>query len=240
MVWKTPNGYSNSAYKQMLECNHLLVAGCQGSGKSVVLQGILREILQCYAPCQKKIILLDPKRVDFAEYHYSQEPHILRYANSYKEMVSALNFALDEMERRYKMMEQKRIKLYDGYDIYVIIDEYADLHDIGGKEIETKVIRLCQLARAAKIHIIIATQRAVSCVSTRIRANVDNRLALHTINAKESINIIDVPGAEQLPQYGYGLFFSVHGLQKLYLPNVSEEETERLINWWTSPYCKGV
>lgn len=238
MTWKIPNGYSYTVYAEMLKANHLLIAGCQGSGKSVVLNGILREIMQLDAPCNKKVILLDPKRVDFAEYKYSKEPHIIKYANDIEGMMDALDYALDIMEKRYRYMEKNRLKKYDGADIYVIIDEYADLHDVGGKAVETKVIRLCQLARAAKIHIVLATQRAVSCVSTRIRANMDCRLALHTINKKESVNIIDIPGAETLPHYGYGIYQTPYGYNKVKLPFIEDAETNKLIRWWTSPFCK--
>lgn len=234
--WITPSGISYNSYAKMLDCNHLLIAGCSGSGKSVVMRGILREIMQCYAPSQKQIILLDPKRVDFNE--FKNIPHIMKYANEYKDMVFCLDYALDIMEKRYKEMERRKLKLYDGCDIYVMIDEYADLHDIGGKEIESKVIRLCQLARASRIHVIISTQRAISCVSTRIRANLECRLALHTINKKESINIIDIAGAESLPLNGYGIFQNVSDFSKISLPFVKTKDTDVLIDYWTSKRCK--
>ena len=237
MIWKIPCGYSHNNYRELLECNHLLIAGCSGSGKSVCIRGILREILQCYAPCQKQIILLDPKRVDFNE--FKGIPHMLEYANTYDKMINALNYALNIMESRYIKMEKKGLKKYDGTDIYLIIDEYADLCDIGGKDVESKVIRLCQLSRAAKIHVILGTQRAVSCVSTRIRANLDYRIALHTINKKESINIIDMSGAESLPYNGMGIYQSPKGYTKIKLPYVDTSETDKLIRWWTSSNCKG-
>ena len=236
MTWSIPNGYSYTTYADMLACNHLLIAGCSGSGKSVCIRAILREIMQGYAPCQKQIILLDPKRVDFNE--FKNIPHMIKYANDYTEMIKSLELAINTMEKRYKYMERNNLKLYTGSDIYVIIDEYADLRDVGGKDVENMVIRLCQLARAARIHVIIGTQRAVSCVSTRIRANLDYRIALHTINKKESVNIIDMPGAEELPYNGYGIYQSPRGYKKIQLPYVDTSETDKLIRWWTSPLCK--
>lgn len=236
MVWHIPSGYTKPIYNRLLECNHLLIAGCTGSGKSVVISGILREILQTSSPVSKKIIILDPKRVDFME--YKDEPHVIKYSNEYFDMVKTLDNTISLMNRRYEDMEKRGIKKYDGTDVYLIIDEYADLRDLGGKDVETKVIRLCQLARAAKIHIIIATQRAVSCVSTRIRANIDCRLALHTINKKESINIIDIPGAEKLPLCGKGILQTPSETSYVNIPMTYQHETDTLVNYWKSPYSK--
>lgn len=225
--------YSNSNYKLLTNSTHLLIAGVTGSGKSVALRGIIKELL-LNSPAETRLIIIDPKRVDFLEFKSKPPPHLLQYANSTYKGIEALETAVEIMERRYSIMERQGLKLYNGSAIFIIIDEYADLHDTGKKAVEDNVIRLCQLGRAAKIHCFIATQRAVSCVNTRIRANLDYRLALRTVNQKESVNIIDCKGAELLPRFGYGLLLSPFELATVELPYVSEEEIDTILAGWHS------
>ncbi len=206
---------------------HLLVAGTTGSGKSISLNGMIMTMLMRATPDQVRMIMVDPKRVEFSL--YNGIPHLLvPPVTEPKEAASALKWAVAEMERRLKVFEQvgaRNIGLYndmirkgeltdDNGDhpdelpyIVVIIDELSDLMMVAGKEVEDSIVRISQLARAAGIHLIVATQRPTSNVVTgMIKANITNRIALTVSQAVESRVIIDQAGAEKLTGMGDMLF----------------------------------
>mgnify|MGYP003013317185 FL=1 len=206
---------------------HLLVAGTTGSGKSISLNGMIMTMLMRATPDQVRMIMVDPKRVEFSL--YNGIPHLLvPPVTEPKEAASALKWAVAEMERRLKIFEQvgaRNIGLYndmirkgeltdDNGDhpdelpyIVVIIDELSDLMMVAGKEVEDSIVRISQLARAAGIHLIVATQRPTSNVVTgMIKANITNRIALTVSQAVESRVIIDQAGAEKLTGMGDMLF----------------------------------
>lgn len=206
---------------------HLLVAGTTGSGKSISLNGMIMTMLMRATPDQVRMIMVDPKRVEFSL--YNGIPHLLvPPVTEPKEAASALKWAVAEMERRLKIFEQvgaRNIGLYndmirkgeltdDNGDhpdelpyIVIIIDELSDLMMVAGKEVEDSIVRISQLARAAGIHLIVATQRPTSNVVTgMIKANITNRIALTVSQAVESRVIIDQAGAEKLTGMGDMLF----------------------------------
>ena len=197
---------------------HLLVAGTTGSGKSVLLNAIIMSMLMRATPEQVRLIMVDPKRVEFTG--YAGLPHLyVPVVTEPRQAASALQWGVTEMERRLKVFEHYKVrdiktfnKNVDG-DKYaemenppkhmpyfvIVIDELADLMMVAGKDVESSIVRIAQLGRAAGIHLIVATQRpSADVVTGLIRANIDNRVALSVDNSLNSRIILDQKGAEQL------------------------------------------
>ena len=197
---------------------HLLVAGTTGSGKSVLLNAIVMSMLMRSTPEQVRLIMVDPKRVEFTG--YAGLPHLyVPVVTEPRQAASALQWGVTEMERRLKVFEHYKvrdIKTFNGnvdggkyadmenppkhmpYFV-IVIDELADLMMVAGKDVESSIVRIAQLGRAAGIHLIVATQRpSADVVTGLIRANIDNRVALSVDNSLNSRIILDQKGAEQL------------------------------------------
>ena len=207
--WTTPQGQYYSLYADMLKQPHLLIAGATGSGKSVVINGILYTALY-NSPAAVELILIDPKRVELID--YAQLPHTLKYASDPGDMVQALELAMTITERRYKAMQARHMKKYDGGAVYVIIDELADLMTTNRRQVQPLLQRLAQIGRAANVHIIAATQCPLSAViPTPIKVNFDSRVGLRTRSKQDSRNILGVGGCELLPRYGQGYYMTPEG-----------------------------
>ena len=229
---RTPGGTYPIIYENMTQQTHLLIAGKTGSGKSVVINGIIYTLLTSRFPSQCQFIFLDPKRVELVQ--YKNLPHCILYASEPGQPAQALKTALNITENRYKQMQRKRIKKYQGGALYVIIDELADLMTTDKKNIVPSLQRLAQIGRAANIHIIAATQCPLSkIIPTEIKVNFDSILGLKTATRQHSRNIIDCPGCEQLPPYGYGYYITPAGFTLEKLPLVPEKELQRVVNAWT-------
>lgn len=233
--WRTPAGTSYTLYSDMAAQPHLLVAGATGSGKSVVINGIISTLL-FKAPSQAQFILVDPKRVELVR--YKDLPHTVRYASEPADMVQALQQALVITDRRYQEMQKARVLKYDGPDLYVVIDELADLMTTDKRHVQPLLQRLCQIGRAARVHVIAATQCPLAAViPTPIKVNFDSRVALRTSCAQDSRNIIQQTGCELLPRYGQGFYRTPEGLDLWNIPLVPESTIADLIRWWTSRQC---
>ena len=229
-TWETPQGAYYDLFADMLKQPHLLVAGATGSGKSVVINGIMYTAL-FKSPAQIQFILIDPKRVELVDYR--PLPHTLKYASEPGDMVQALNYAMEITERRYKTMQARHIKNYDGGAVYIIIDELADLMTTARRQVQPVLQRLAQVGRAANVHIIAATQCPLSSViPTPIKVNFDSRVALRTRCAQDSRNILDVKGCELLPRYGKGYYMTPAGLRLYNIPMYSPAEVQRLVDYW--------
>lgn len=232
MVYTTPNGRYYNLFFDMTKQNHLLIAGKTGSGKSVIVNGIITTLLYRF-PNQAQFILIDPKRVELSP--YKCVPHTIKYASEPREMVNALLLAMDICDRRYKKMEKKGLRLYDGGDVYVIIDEWADLMTTNKKVVAPIVQRLAQVGRASKVHVILCTQTPIAkVIPTEIKCNFDSRVGLRTRSAQDSRNILGYAGLEELPAFGQGIYMTPAGDSLYEIPYVDEREQKRLINWWTS------
>ncbi len=225
---------------------HLLIAGTTGSGKSVGINAMLLSLLYRNDPDHLKLILIDPKMLEFSI--YNDIPHLLTpVIIEPKKAISALANMVFEMERRYKVMAENRVKNIDNYNekarqngwdeipfIVVVIDELADLMMNGGKEVEYSIARLAQMARAAGIHLIVATQRpSVDVVTGLIKANLPSRLSYRVGQKIDSKVILDQMGAESLLGRGDALFTppGATGLVRLHAPWSSEEEIERIVEY---------
>lgn len=234
MKYRTPSGRIYSLYRDMSRQTHLLIAGATGSGKSVVINGIISTLLyRLPGDCENGVglILIDPKRVELARYRGL--PHVIRYASEPSEMLSALNYAMQITEYRYKLMQKRRQLKYSGGDIYVIIDEFADLMTTQGKTVKPLIQRLAQIGRAARVHIILATQTPIAkIIPTEIKCNFDSRVGLRTRSAQDSRNILGYTGLEALPRYGQGIYMTPDGDTLYNIPMVDEAEIDRLLRHW--------
>lgn len=214
-------------YIDMLEQPHLLIAGATGSGKSVVINGlILTAMYDGVSPLS--FILIDPKRVELAAYRHTR--YCQRYASEPEEMVEALQEAMDEIDRRYRWCQQNGVKKYTESRLYVVIDELADLMTTNRKQVQPLIQRICQVGRAANVHMIAATQCPIAkVIPTEIKVNFDARVGLRTRSAQDSRNIIGFKGCERLPRYGQGYYMTPEGCKRWNLPMYTEEETEAML-----------
>ena len=226
---------------------HLLIAGTTGSGKSVGINAMILSLLYRNDPDQLKLMLIDPKMLEFSI--YNDIPHLITpVITEPKKAIAALSNMVGEMERRYKLMAENRTKNIDNYNekvktdgsaepfpfIVVVIDELADLMMNGGKEVEYSIARLAQMARASGIHLIVATQRpSVDVVTGLIKANLPSRLSYRVGQRIDSKVILDAMGAESLLGRGDGLFTppGSTGLVRLHAPWNKEEEIEEIVEF---------
>ena len=217
---------------------HLLIAGTTGSGKSVCINTIILSFLYKYSPEKCNLILIDPKMLELSA--YEGIPHLLcPVITESKKATAALGWIVKEMENRYKLMTSVGVKNIDGYNaknkkhmpyIVVIVDEMSDLMLIAGKEIENYIQRLSQMARAAGIHIIMATQRpSVDVITGTIKANFPTRISFQVSSKIDSRTILGEQGAEQLLGKGDMLFMSsANRIVRIHGPYVSEIEIEKV------------
>jgi len=223
---------------------HLLIAGTTGSGKSVCINTIILSLLYKYTPEKCNLILIDPKMLELSA--YEGIPHLLcPVITEAKKATAALGWAVKEMESRYKLMTSVGVKNIDGYNskhkkhmpyIVVIVDEMSDLMLIAGKEIENYIQRLSQMARAAGIHIIMATQRpSVDVITGTIKANFPTRISFQVSSKIDSRTILGEQGAEQLLGKGDMLFMSsANRIIRIHGPYVSESEIEKINSYLRS------
>lgn len=234
--YTTPTGSYNRLFKRALDNPHLLIAGATGSGKSVFIAGLM-QVIMYRLPCEVEngafIIAIDPKRVELSQ--YKALPHCLRYASEPQQMIDTLNYAMSITESRYRQMQRHGVKKWTGADVYIIIDEFADLMTTNKKHVQPLIQRLAQIGRAAKVHIILATQTPIAKVlPTEIKCNFDARIGLRTRSAQDSRNIIGMSGLENLPQYGQCYYMSPQEEKCYNVPMVEDAEIERLVNHWTA------
>ena len=217
---------------------HLLIAGTTGSGKSVCINTIILSLLYKLTPEKCKFILIDPKMLELST--YEGIPHLLcPVITEAKKATSALGWVVKEMESRYKLMTREGVRNIEGYNnnnkivmpyIVVIVDEMSDLMLVAGKEIENYVQKLSQMARAAGIHIIMATQRpSVDVITGTIKANFPTRISFQVSSKIDSRTILGEQGAEQLLGKGDMLFMSsANRIIRIHAPYVSENEIEKI------------
>ena len=219
---------------------HLLIAGTTGSGKSVCINTIILSLLYKHSPDKCKFILIDPKMLELST--YEGIPHLLcPVITEAKKAASVLGWVVKEMENRYKLMTKVGVRNIDGYNekhkvsmpyIVVIVDEMSDLMLVAGKDIENYIQKLSQMARAAGIHIIMATQRpSVDVITGTIKANFPTRISFQVTSKIDSRTILGEQGAEQLLGKGDMLYMtSANKMTRIHAPFVSDEEIEKINN----------
>jgi len=232
---------------------HLLIAGATGSGKSVGLNGLICSLLYKASPDEVKLIMIDPKRIELSS--YDGIPHLITpVVTDSKKATNALFWAVREMERRYEMMSRKKVRNIRQYNqkvetekpvegepkpeffpyIIIIIDELADLMMVSSRDVEVALTRLAQMARAAGIHLILATQRpSVDVLTGIIKANFQTRIAYQVSSKTDSRTILDGNGAENLLGNGDMLFLppGTAKLQRIHGAYISESEVNRIADF---------
>lgn len=231
MFMKSPSGTKYGMYIDMLKQPHLLIAGATGSGKSVLVNGIIYNALYSF-PNEIQFILIDPKRVELSL--YKPLPHTIRYASEPKDIVNALQLAMDITEKRYKQMQKHGMRKSTESHIYVIIDELADLMTTNKKQVQPLLQRLCQIGRAANVHVIACTQCPLSTViPTPIKVNFDSRVGLRTRSAQDSRNILGMSGLETLPRYGKCYYMRPEGTTQERVTFFSDHDLQKRVKHWT-------
>ena len=232
MTWTTPEGNAQNLYLNALGQTHLLIGGTTGSGKSVLVNGLIYTAL-FRAPSAAQFILIDPKRVELVE--YKPLPHVLRYASEPDTMTAALDLAMNTTESRFTVMQSEGVKKWRGGDLYVIIDELADLMTTNRKTVQPLLQRLCQIGRAARVHVVACTQTPISAViPTQIKVNFDSRFILRTRTAQDSRNLMDRTGAELLPRYGQAYYSTPEYIPPalVTVPMIPDDEISARVSWW--------
>ena len=220
---------------------HLLIAGTTGSGKSVCINTIILSLLYRHTPDKCKFILIDPKMLELST--YEAIPHLLcPVITEAKKAASVLGWVVKEMESRYRLMTKEGVRNIDGYNakhklpmpyIVVVVDEMSDLMLVAGKEIENYIQKLSQMARAAGIHIIMATQRpSVDVITGTIKANFPTRISFQVTSKIDSRTILGEQGAEQLLGKGDMLYMSsANRIVRIHAPFVSDTEIGKINNF---------
>ena len=223
---------------------HLLIAGTTGSGKSVCINTIILSLLYRHTPDKCKFILIDPKMLELST--YEGIPHLLcPVITEAKKAASVLGWVVKEMENRYKLMTKEGVRNIDSYNakhalampyIVVVVDEMSDLMLVAGKEIENYIQKLSQMARAAGIHIIMATQRpSVDVITGTIKANFPTRISFQVTSKIDSRTILGEQGAEQLLGKGDMLYMSsANRIVRIHAPFVADNEIEKVNNYLRS------
>lgn len=225
-------------YQEVLEnATHLLIGGTTGSGKSVILNGLLHTALALYGPGDMSFILIDPKIVELSP--YKNLPHTLRYETGPEDILDVLRQVYDVMMIRYEEMDRKGLRKYDGTKIVIVVDELADLlFSAHGKAIKAELIKLLAKGRAANIMLILATQSpSRRTLSADLLLNIPNRIALYCDSAIESKQIIGIKGAEELGYRDGTALYKKPGQAEAEkwtsVPVFSDDELYERIKWWT-------
>lgn len=228
---------------------HLLVAGSTGSGKSVCLNIIIISLLYKMGPDDLKLLLIDPKRVEFSS--FNGLPHLItpEAVCQPKQALNAFDWAIAEMDRRFSVFQQLKVRNFEEYNsleavykgrepklprIVIIVDELADLMMFGKKELEDKIMRIAQLARAAGIHLVLATQRpSVDVITGTIKTNLPSRIAFSLNNYQDSMTIINQGGAEKLLGKGDMLYFPQNLPEpvRIQCPYLNNEEVKNIVDF---------
>lgn len=242
----------NPRWMEVNKTPHLLIAGATGSGKSVCVNSVITSILMRAKPDEVKLVMIDPKKVELSMYNGA--PHLLApVVNDPKKASIVLKKIVEEMERRYDLLSDSGTKNIEGYNrmiqrkidsgdlsvkklpyIVVLIDELADLMLVAAKEVEDSIMRITQMARAAGIHLIVATQRPSTDVITGVvKANIPSRIAFTVSSSIDSRTILDMTGAEKLIGKGDMLFLPMGEGTPTRIQGsfVSEEEVQRVVDY---------
>lgn len=233
----------NTVVADIARMPHVLIAGTTGSGKSVIINSIITSILFRASPSEVQMIMIDPKRVELTS--YNDIPHLISpVVVEPRDAVSALKWAMKQMDKRYVQFQDSGVKNIDGYNelsgfqampyIMILIDELADLMSLAAVEVEDTIARIAQMARATGIHLVLATQRpSVDVLTGLIKANIPCRVSFNVSSMIDSKVIIDQPGAEKLLGRGDMLYVPPEQAKPTRIQGtfVSEQDVKRVVNF---------
>lgn len=232
--WTTPGGRYYKEFYEMYESgSHILVAGSTGSGKSVFINTFLFSILADCSPSMAKFVLIDPKRVELIM--YKDLPHTIAYACEKDDIIRELENVVAIMDNRYKDMQKRKIRKYDGVPLYIVIDELGDMMtDVAYKRQITPLLQhIANLGRAANIRLLGATQRpSRETIPSWLTLNINTRIGLHCFSHIESHQIIGINDATELPLFGQMIICTPSGYKRTTVPMIPEQELNERIEYW--------
>ena len=233
VTYTTPQGYSWKLCDDLLMQDHAVIGGTTGSGKSTFLHSLIYSAL-IHSPVKVQFILIDLKGVELMDYEHL--PHTLIYADEPDRAIYALEQADRIMRDRVESMKKNRQRLYDGSDIYVIIDEMAVLMQNTKAKTLPLLANIMRLGRAAKVHVISATQNPSRSsgggLPSIVSQNVTSSICLRTRSAIESRQICGLPDGASLPRYGEGIYWNPEGIRHVTIPQTPPEDLAERINFW--------
>jgi len=218
-------------YDDILKQPHTLIAGSTGSGKSVLINGLIYDCI-FDSPNQKQLVLIDPKRVELMQ--YKPLPHTIAYESEAAGIKRLIDYCVQLMDYRYQIMQSYGIKKLSDPHIYIFVDEFADLITTQKREVLKPLCRIAQLGRAANIHLILATQRPTrDIIDGQIKVNIDSRVALRVPTKQDSRNIINATGAELLPKYGKAYYLTPDTMHPILvdIPYIPDDEIASAIRY---------
>lgn len=220
--------------KIILNSSHSLIAGTTGSGKSTAIKSILFDIMKEYTPEQIKLVLIDLKRVELAQ--FKNAPHTLNFINDPKKVLNCLNAYIDLMLTRFKELEKDGKTQSNKTHIFIVIDELADLIQTNTQTIFL-IAKIGRLARAVNIHLLLATQSPDrKTIPAIIQQNLTCCIALRCKTSIESRQVIGIAGAEKLQKYGFGIVWNSDGFNKINIPYTPKEKIDELLKQLKSKY----
>lgn len=230
-----PDSKAPKLYVDLLQEHNILIAGSVGSGKTVFETGLLYSIFAKQSGSEAELYLIDPKQFELR--HFRKMPHVRGYADTPEGALQILDKVEAIREARSAFMKENNLRVFNGSTVYLFIDELADLmtgNRAFTREFSDKLVKIMQLGRALKIKVIALTQQPRREVTpARLQVNFTCNVALHCRSAIESRQVIGIAGAELLPQYGQ-CYVSANGyVEHHYVPYITEERTQEMIDWYT-------
>lgn len=232
-----------TTYDFLLAQKHVMIAGTSGAGKSVLLNGLIYSVLHRTPQDVEggaQLVLIDQKGFELRA--FADAPHTIVHATDMINAVEALHYCLEIIQKRFAEMVERRIRTYDGSDVYICIDEFADLITLNKKVIMPLVQRIAQIGRAAKVHIILCTQCPLAkIIPTEVKCNFDTVCALRTATKKESEYIIGFSGCEDFPLYGECYIKAPSFQRPIHMTGIRmipDEEMDRIVNYWSTANVK--
>lgn len=232
-TWTCPKGDAWKLCNDILKQTHVMIGGTTGSGKSTLLHSIMWSAL-LHSPARVQFILIDLKGVELRRYR--NLPHTIRYADEPNDAVLAIKTAEEIMQRRLNELKRTDEVIYNGNDIYLIIDEMAVLMQTAKAKVLAPLANIMRLGRATRIHVITATQNPSRTrgggAPSEIAQNVTASIALRCRSAIESRALIGIKGAEDLPINKHGLYWNPSGIDHVIIPMTDEQDIRDRINYW--------
>ena len=232
-TWQTPAGATWNLCNDILEQTHVVIGGTTGSGKSTLLHSIMYSAL-IHSPVKVQFIIIDLKQTEM--WDYKNLPHTIAYAEEPQEAIDAINITMTLMRNRLAEMRRRGLRMYDGSDIYLVIDEMAVLMQTAKAKVLAPLADIMRLGRAAKVHVIGATQNPSRThgggLPAEIAGNATAIIGLRCRSRIESNMLIAQKGCEDLPMNGYGYYWNSTGTNMVAIPKTSDEELQKRINYW--------